>query len=97
MVEARWLAIDQVPTAEDYLRNGVITSGVPLTFVHIFTLVGCEQSIESLIDQMPSVISCPAKILRLRDDMGSAKVSHAFIFCIKIFKSSMHIMFSSTF
>ncbi|AQK60731.1 terpene synthase 2, chloroplastic-like [Zea mays] len=73
MVEARWLAIDQVPTAEDYLRNGVVTSGVPLTFVHIFTLMGCEQSIEALIDQMPSVISCPAKILRLQDDMGSAK------------------------
>ncbi|EES04392.1 hypothetical protein BDA96_04G021700 [Sorghum bicolor] len=73
MVEAKWLATEQVPTAEDYLRNGVVTSGVPLTFVHIFIMLGYDQSIEALIDQMPSVISCPAKILRLWDDMGSAK------------------------
>jgi len=75
MVEAKWLATDKVPTVEDYLRNGVITSGLPLTFVHIFIMLGCDQSIETLIDHMPSVISCPAKILRLWDDMGSAKVS----------------------
>ena len=74
MIEAKWLATDQVPTAEDYLRNGVVTSGVPLTFVHIFIMLGCDQSTEALIDNMPSVISCPAKILRLWDDMGSAEV-----------------------
>ncbi|XP_066324790.1 terpene synthase 2, chloroplastic-like isoform X1 [Miscanthus floridulus] len=73
MIEAKWLATDQVPTAEDYLRNGVVTSGVPLTFVHIFIMLGCDQSTEALIDHMPSVISCPAKILRLWDDMGSAE------------------------
>ncbi|KAG0531427.1 hypothetical protein BDA96_04G021900 [Sorghum bicolor] len=73
MVEAKWLTMDQVPTAEDYLRNGVVTSGLPLTLVHIFIMLGCDQSTETLIDHMPSVISCPAKILRLWDDMGSAK------------------------
>lgn len=67
---------DQVPTAEDYLRNGVVTSGVPLAFVHLLVLLGYDdQSIEALIDHIPSVISCPAKILRLWDDMGSAEVS----------------------
>ncbi|KAG0531430.1 hypothetical protein BDA96_04G022000 [Sorghum bicolor] len=75
MVEAKWLANHQVPTAEDYLRNGVVTSGVPLTFVHIFIMLGCDQNSEALIDHMPSVMSCPAKILRLWDDMGSAEVS----------------------
>ena len=75
MVEAKWLATDQVPTAEDYLRNGVVTSGVPLAFVHLLVLLGYDQSIEALIDHIPSVISCPAKILRLWDDMGSAEVS----------------------
>nr|UTE11663.1 terpene synthase 2 [Cymbopogon martinii] len=73
MVEAKWLATDQVPTAEDYLRNGVLTSGLPLTFAHIFIMLGCDQSTETLIDHLPMVISCPAKILRLWDDMGSAK------------------------
>ena len=76
MVEARWLATDQAPTAEDYLRNGVVTSGVPLTFAHIFAMLGYDQSKEELAhDHIPSVISCPAKILRLWDDLGSAKVS----------------------
>jgi (3S)-linalool synthase len=77
MVEARWLTTDKVPTAEDYLTNGVVTSGVPLTFVHIFIMLGCDddQSTQALVDHMPSVISCPAKILRLWDDMGSAEVS----------------------
>jgi len=28
MVEAKWLATNQVPAAEEYLRNGVVTSGV---------------------------------------------------------------------
>jgi (3S)-linalool synthase len=75
MVEAKWLATDQVPTAEDYLRNGVVTLGVPLAFVHLLVLLGYYQSTEALIDHIPSVISCPAKILRLWDDMGSAEVS----------------------
>ncbi|PVH65530.1 hypothetical protein PAHAL_1G016900 [Panicum hallii] len=77
MVEARWLATDQAPTAEDYLRNGAVTSGVPLTFAHIFSMLGYDKSNEAAAnladDHIPSVISCPAKILRLWDDMGSAE------------------------
>ncbi|RCV05754.1 hypothetical protein SETIT_1G108600v2 [Setaria italica] len=75
MIEARWLATDQVPTAEDYLRNGAVTSGVPLTLAHIFAMLGYDQSNEAaeLADHIPSIISCPAKILRLWDDLGSAE------------------------
>ncbi|WVZ78115.1 hypothetical protein U9M48_025878 [Paspalum notatum var. saurae] len=75
MVEAKWLATDQVPTAEEYLRNGAITSGVPLTFAHIFVLLGNnnDENLESVIDHMPPIVSCPAKILRLWDDLGSAE------------------------
>ncbi|KAJ1277606.1 hypothetical protein BS78_04G016700 [Paspalum vaginatum] len=76
MVEAKWLTTDQVPTAEEYLRNGVITSGVPLTLAHTLVLLGHDrdQVNEALTDDhIPSVISCPAKILRLWDDLGSAK------------------------
>ncbi|CAL5060678.1 unnamed protein product [Urochloa decumbens] len=75
MVEARWLATNQVPTAEDYLRNGTVTSGVPLAFAHIFAMLGYDHSNEAaeLADHIPSVVSCPAKILRLWDDMGSAE------------------------
>ncbi|RCV05753.1 hypothetical protein SETIT_1G108500v2 [Setaria italica] len=75
MVEARWLATDQVPTAEDYLRNGAVTSGVPLTLALVFAMLGYDQSNEAaeLADHIPSIISCPAKILRLWDDLGSAE------------------------
>ncbi|TVU33615.1 hypothetical protein EJB05_25440, partial [Eragrostis curvula] len=77
MVEAKWLATDQVPSSEDYLRNGVVTSGVPLAFAHVFFLLGHDPGAsieaEKLIEHIPPAISCPAKILRLWDDMGSAK------------------------
>ena len=41
MAESKWLATKQrAPGAEDYLRNGVVTSGVPLIFAHLFYLLG---------------------------------------------------------
>ncbi|CAN6236943.1 unnamed protein product [Urochloa humidicola] len=80
MVESKWLATNKAPTAEDYLRNGVVTSGVPLTFAHLLFLLGqdrptCnnEDAANLISDHIPPAISCPAKILRLWDDMGSAK------------------------
>ncbi|CAL5060677.1 unnamed protein product [Urochloa decumbens] len=79
MVESKWLANNQAPTAEDYLRNGVVTSGVPLTFAHLLFLLGQDhptcnnEDAANLNDHIPLAISCPAKILRLWDDMGSAK------------------------
>ncbi|CAN6226984.1 unnamed protein product [Urochloa humidicola] len=79
IVESKWLATSQAPTAEDYLRNDVVTSGVPLTFAHLFFLLGQDHAARNndyasnLSDHIPPAISCPAKILRLWDDMGSAK------------------------
>jgi (3S)-linalool synthase len=72
MVEGRWLSSNQVPTSEDYLRNGVITSGAPLMFLHIFFMLGHDLR-ETDVNHITSVVACPAKIMRLRDDMGSAK------------------------
>lgn len=72
MVEGKWLSGNQVPTSEDYLRNGVVTSGAPLVFLHLFFMLGHDLT-EADSDHIPRVISCPAKIMRLRDDMGSAK------------------------
>ncbi|CAD6252106.1 unnamed protein product [Miscanthus lutarioriparius] len=77
MVEAKWLATDQVPSADEYLRNGVITSGVPLAFVHILFLLGHHHAVSGnaaeLTDSIPPAITSASKILRLWDDMGSAK------------------------
>ncbi|KAM3309678.1 hypothetical protein ACQJBY_030770 [Aegilops geniculata] len=72
MTEGKWLSTNQVPTSEDYLRNGVVTSGAPLVFMHLFFMLGHELP-EGNNDDIHRVISCPAKIMRLWDDMGSAK------------------------
>ncbi|KAI4962704.1 hypothetical protein ZWY2020_027826, partial [Hordeum vulgare] len=72
MIEGKWLSTDQIPTSEDYLRNGIITSGAPLLFMHLFFMLGHELN-EGKNDDIHRVISYPAKIMRLWDDMGSAK------------------------
>ena len=73
MIEGKWLSTNQAPTSKDYLRNGIITSGVPLVFLHIFFMLGHDLT-EDNRDYIFRIISCPAKIMRLCDDMGSAKV-----------------------
>ncbi|KAJ4964777.1 hypothetical protein NE237_016626 [Protea cynaroides] len=75
LVEAKWFASREVPKAKDYLKNGVISSGLPLVLVHAFFLLGQGLSKESVdcVEHTPALISHPAKILRLWDDLGSAK------------------------
>ncbi|KAF7088199.1 hypothetical protein CFC21_091333 [Triticum aestivum] len=72
MIEGKWLSTNKVPTPEDYLRNGVITSGAPLLFMHLLFMLGHDLT-EDNNDHILRVISCPAKIMRHWDDMGSAK------------------------
>lgn len=72
LLERKWLSSNQVPSPEDYLRNGIITSGVPLIFLHLFFMLGHDLT-ELDGDNIPRVIYCSATIVRLRDDMGSAK------------------------
>ncbi|KAL6629739.1 hypothetical protein ACP70R_029504 [Stipagrostis hirtigluma subsp. patula] len=63
LVEAKWLATDQVPASEDYLTNGVVTSGVPLAFAHMFFLMGhdlaASNEVAKLTDHIPPAISSP--------------------------------------
>ncbi|VAI54045.1 hypothetical protein VPH35_108875 [Triticum aestivum] len=72
MIEGKWLSTNQIPTSEDYLRNGIVTSGAPLVFMHLLFMLGHELT-EGNNDDIHRIISCPAKIMRLWDDMGSAK------------------------
>lgn len=72
MVETKWLSSNQAPAPEDYLRNGIVTSGAPLVFQHLFFMLGHGLT-EIDRDRIPRIVSCPAKIMRLMDDMGSAK------------------------
>ncbi|KAJ4965854.1 hypothetical protein NE237_017703 [Protea cynaroides] len=82
LVEAKWFAYREEPKANDYLKNGVISSGLPLVLVHAFFLLGQGLSKESVdcVEHTPTLISHPATILRLWDDLGSAKVPAPFSF-----------------
>lgn len=76
LVEAKWFASGHVPKAHEYLKNGVISSGVHVVLVHLFFLLGhgITRGNVDLVDDFPSTISSTAAILRLWDDLGSAKV-----------------------
>ena len=77
LVESKWLSADQDPSLDDYLSNGVITTGAPLALEHLFFMLGHDLSTMGSANltagQIHPIISCPSKILRLWDDMGSAK------------------------
>ncbi|KAF9672220.1 hypothetical protein SADUNF_Sadunf11G0018000 [Salix dunnii] len=75
LVEAKWFASGKLPSSEEYLKNGIVSSGVNVVLVHIFFLLGQGISKENveLINNFPAIISSTATILRLWDDLGSAK------------------------
>ncbi|KAL5702321.1 hypothetical protein ACHQM5_027551 [Ranunculus cassubicifolius] len=75
LVEAKWFTSGHLPTSEEYLKNGMISSGVDVLFVHIFFLLGQGINKETidLIENIPGLVSYPATILRLWDDLGSSK------------------------
>ncbi|XP_074592122.1 (3S,6E)-nerolidol synthase 1-like [Curcuma longa] len=72
LVEAKWLIEDEVPTVDDYMKTSTVSCGVPLILVHLYFLLGHGVS-ENLVENLRNLISCPARILRLWDDLGSAK------------------------
>uniref|UniRef100_J3N3L7 Terpene synthase metal-binding domain-containing protein n=1 Tax=Oryza brachyantha TaxID=4533 RepID=J3N3L7_ORYBR len=75
MTQTKWLSDNHVPASDDYLRNGVVTSGVPLMFLHLLFMLGHDvgKDAAELIENIPPVISCPSKIFRLWDDIGNTK------------------------
>ena len=79
LVEAQWFGSGKMPKAKEYLENGIISSGVHIVLVHVFFPLGHglnNQTVE-LIDDIPGIMSSTATILRLWDDLGSAKVSNS--------------------
>ncbi|XP_065878824.1 probable terpene synthase 13 [Euphorbia lathyris] len=75
LVEARWFHTSNIPSAEEYLENGIMSAGVHVVLVHLFFLLGEGINNESVefIEGNPGIISSTAKILRLWDDLGFAK------------------------
>lgn len=77
LVEAKWFGSGKLPSAEEYLKNGIVSSGVHIVLVHIFFLLGKGLTKENVhtMDTTLSIISAPATILRLWDDLGNAEVN----------------------
>ncbi|KAK9051762.1 hypothetical protein SSX86_028390 [Deinandra increscens subsp. villosa] len=75
LVEAKWFALGYTPMADDYLNNGMVSTGAHVVIVHMFFLLGGGTSKESarMINENNDISYCLAKILRLWDDLGSAK------------------------
>ncbi|KAL6333221.1 hypothetical protein AAG906_028404 [Vitis piasezkii] len=77
LVEAKWFVVGHVPKTDDYLKNGIISSGVHVVLVHMFFLLGhgITKRNVGIVDDFRGIISFAATILRLWDDLGSAKDS----------------------
>ncbi|XP_077243410.1 (3S,6E)-nerolidol synthase 1-like [Tasmannia lanceolata] len=75
MAEAKWFRSKHIPKTDEYMRNGVISSGVPLVLLHMLFQLGegmAKESVDS-VDDIPGLLTWPATILLLWDDLGSAK------------------------
>ena len=82
-----------LPSAEEYLKNGIVSSGVHIVMVHAFSLLGhglTEENVQ-IIDRNPVIISSPATILRLWDDLGNAEVKR---FCVHMFSIPFVFLFT---
>ncbi|GJT76540.1 (3S,6E)-nerolidol synthase 1-like protein [Tanacetum coccineum] len=75
LVEAKWFAEGYMPTAEDYLNNGMVSTGAHVVIMHMFFLLGGGPNIKSasIVNENQGITCCLAKILRLWDDLGSAE------------------------
>ncbi|GER31672.1 nerolidol/linalool synthase 1 [Striga asiatica] len=78
LVEAKWFGSGEWPNPAEYLDNGKVSSGVHVVLLHLFHLLGLGLGKSSAHQNRTylTVISCVATILRLWDDLGSAKDEH---------------------
>nr|QIQ55972.1 geraniol synthase [Nepeta rtanjensis] len=77
MVEAKWFNGGIAPNLEEYIENGVSTAGAYMALVYLFFLIGegvTDQNASLLIRKpYPKLFSAAGRILRLWDDLGTAK------------------------
>ena len=76
LVEAKWFASGQLPSTDEYMKNGVVSSGVYIVAATIFSLLGegVNNTNTHLFNNHPHIVTSAAKILRLWDDLKTAKV-----------------------
>ncbi|XP_021688997.2 probable terpene synthase 11 isoform X2 [Hevea brasiliensis] len=75
LAEAKWFNNEYVPSLEEYLVNGVTTGGTYMALVHAFFLMGqgvTKQTV-AMMEPYPDLFSFAGKILRLWDDLGTAR------------------------
>ncbi|KAL0354100.1 UNVERIFIED_CONTAM: putative terpene synthase 11 [Sesamum angustifolium] len=80
MTEAEWFSNGCIPCVEDYLENGVTTSGAYMALVHAFFLMGqglTPHNINLMSKPYPKLFSNSGRILRLWDDLGTSKEEEA--------------------
>ncbi|XP_027920567.1 (3S,6E)-nerolidol synthase 1-like [Vigna unguiculata] len=69
--EAKWFRSGHVPKTEEYLKNGIVSTGVHMILVHAFFFIGegiTEETV-AVMEGLPTLISTTATILRLCDDL----------------------------
>ncbi|CAN6443202.1 unnamed protein product [Victoria cruziana] len=72
--EAKWRSTTYVPKTEEYLRNRVVSTGLPTVLVHIYYLMGFEPKaglVDAMLHRTDGLVWYSAMILRLWDDLGS--------------------------
>ncbi|KAK4753254.1 hypothetical protein SAY87_022052 [Trapa incisa] len=83
LVEARWLTTPNAPSTVEYLNNAIVTTGVPVVMAHSFANLSSEGISDQILtgvldgssrDNILEISRLTGKILRLWDDLGSAKV-----------------------
>uniref|UniRef100_A0A7N0TJJ3 Uncharacterized protein n=1 Tax=Kalanchoe fedtschenkoi TaxID=63787 RepID=A0A7N0TJJ3_KALFE len=76
IVEAKWFKMGYVPTSEEHLATAVTSGGTYMALVHAFFLIGqgvTAETMEMMNKPYPNLFSNAGKILRLWDDLGTAK------------------------
>nr|QFQ50298.1 geraniol synthase [Atractylodes lancea] len=76
LVEVEWVRRGTLPNLEDYIENGFTSSGTCMALVHLFFLISqgvTEENARKLLDPYPKFFSLAGTILRLWDDLGTAK------------------------
>ena len=76
LIETQWFASGHLPKAEEYLKNGLTTTGALVALGHAFFLLdhGITKETAVLLDDNPGIISAVATIVRLSDDLEGAMV-----------------------
>ncbi|KAI3448892.1 hypothetical protein Pfo_005557 [Paulownia fortunei] len=78
LTEAKWFGCGQLPKADEYLKNGIVSSGVPMVLSHLFFIMGdgLSRETEVLLGDTQCILYSVAMILRLLDDLGNAQDEH---------------------